>query len=610
VDKLKNIKQGGEKPVRLDECVKTGSIDPELRYRRLLEAVPHGILILDAGTGEVIDANPFLEKMLGYGRQELLGKKLWEIGLFMDGEINRTAFREMQRSAYIRFDDLRLKTRDGQPTDVEFICIVYSIGPQRVIQCDIRAINEQKQARILQEATYQIAMAAETTKDLGDLYLRIHQIISLVMPAENFYIALYDETQNVLHFSYFKDMLDEPYLDNMDPGKGLTAYVLRTGKSLLCTQAVHDELERQGAVRLIGVPSAIWLGVPLIIEGKTLGAMVVQHYTDPAAYGEREQHMLEFVSSQIALAISRKQAEEGLRRSKQEFQSLVNNSPDAITRFDLEGRYLYVNPAQAGLLGLPTQEIIGKYCWDLVKPINIEEGKIIDNQFKMILKDPREHIIEYQIMTPQGLRWVQSREVPEFAEDSSIESVMVVTRDITERKQMEEQLRYLTNHDKLTGLYNRAFFEEELSRLDRGRYFPVSIIMADIDDLKETNDSLGHDAGDDVLRRFAQVLGAAFRTEDVVARIGGDEFAVLVPNTGAKAAEAALGRVKNILDEHNAAFDGNPLQLSFGVSTAEKRASLTDKLKEADKNMYVEKQAHDESRKHPGKTNEREISPL
>jgi diguanylate cyclase (GGDEF)-like protein len=146
-------------------------------------------------------------------------------------------------------------------------------------------------------------------------------------------------------------------------------------------------------------------------------------------------------------------------------------------------------------------------------------------------------------------------------------------------------------------LYNRTFFEDELNRLNRGREFPVSIIMADIDDLKETNDSLGHAAGDAILKRFAQVLGAAFRTEDVTARIGGDEFAVLMPNADAKAAEDALSRVKRILHEHNAALDGNPLQLSFGVSTAENRAPLTEVLKEADKKMYAEKQAHDDSRK-------------
>ena len=149
------------------------------------------------------------------------------------------------------------------------------------------------------------------------------------MPAENFYITLYDEEQDLLHFSYFKDAQDEPFLGEIQPGQGLTAYVLRTGKSLLCTQAVHNELERQGVVKLLGVPSAIWLGVPLVIEGKTIGAMVVQHYTDPQAYGEREQHMLEFVSSQVAISIGRKQAEAALQRQLKEITVLHNVSKAA-----------------------------------------------------------------------------------------------------------------------------------------------------------------------------------------------------------------------------------------------------------------------------------------
>ncbi len=594
---MKNTKHVGKDPVQPVKPVIWGLKDTELRYQRLFETVQEGILILDADTGEVMDVNPALEKILGYSREEFLGKKLWEIVAFKDIEACRTAIRDLHENDYLRYDDLSLETIDGQITDVEFIFHVYFVGLQRVIQCNLRVINEQKQAHALLQAVYQIAIAAETTKDLSDLFLRIHQIISSVMPAEFFYITLFDETLNVLRFPYFKNGMDEPYLDKIEPGLGLTAYVLRTGKSLLCTQPVHDELERQGAVKLLGVPSAIWLGVPLTIEGKTIGAMVVQHYTDPEAYSEREQHILEFVSSQVALAISRKQAEEALRQHEQEYQTLVDNSPDAITRFDLEGRFQYVNPAQAELMGLPPKEIIGKNIRDLFEPDDIKIGNLFDQQVKKIIEDPREQFIEFQTLTSQGLRWVQSREVPEFANDGSIESVLVVTRDITERKQMEEKLRYMTIHDTLTGLYNRTYFEEELSRLERGREFPVSIIMMDTDDLKETNDSLGHAAGDALLKRVARVLTSAFRTEDVVARIGGDEFAVILPITDTKAAENALGRVRRILAEHNAAFDGNPLQLSFGISTAETHTTLAEVLKKADEMMYGEKQAHDECRK-------------
>ncbi|MEW5939759.1 MAG: PAS domain S-box protein, partial [Chloroflexota bacterium] len=219
-----------------------------------------------------------------------------------------------------------------------------------------RDITERKQADALQDAVYRIANAAETAPSFNDLFAQIHQIIASVMPAENFFITLYDEKKNVLSFPYFKDAADEPYLEQIEPGKGLTAYVLRTGKSLLCTQAVHDELERQGAVKLLGVPSKIWLGVPLLIEGRAIGVMVVQHYTDPDAYGLREQHILEFVSSQVAVAIQRKQAEEALRESESRYRTLFSGMLDGVYRSTHAGKFVDVNPAMVKLFGYDTRE--------------------------------------------------------------------------------------------------------------------------------------------------------------------------------------------------------------------------------------------------------------
>ncbi|MCX6917030.1 MAG: PAS domain S-box protein, partial [Verrucomicrobia bacterium] len=118
----------------------------EMRYRRLFETAQDGILILNAGTGQIEDVNPFLTDMLGYTREQLLGNKIWEIGPFKDTKASKAEFRELQRETYVRYDDLPLETSDGQPINVEFVSNVYQVNGGKVIQCNIRDITKRKQA--------------------------------------------------------------------------------------------------------------------------------------------------------------------------------------------------------------------------------------------------------------------------------------------------------------------------------------------------------------------------------------------------------------------------------------------------------------------------------
>jgi diguanylate cyclase (GGDEF)-like protein len=174
--------------------------------------------------------------------------------------------------------------------------------------------------------------------------------------------------------------------------------------------------------------------------------------------------------------------------------------------------------------------------------------------------------------------------------------VDVLESDIVRRKQVELDLRTMSIHDALTGLYNRHFFEEEIARLERELRFPVSILMADVDRLKEINDSQGHAAGDALLRQVAQILTSSFRALDSIARIGGDEFAVLLAETDRAAAEAALQRFRQVLENYNVTHLERPIHLSYGMSTAQKGDLLTDVLKQADENMYREKRRLEVSR--------------
>jgi len=153
----------------------------------------------------------------------------------------------------------------------------------------------------------------------------------------------------------------------------------------------------------------------------------------------------------------------------------------------------------------------------------------------------------------------------------------------------QEELRHLSTHDILTGLYNRAFFEEELKRLSAGRRFPVSILAADVDGLKIVNDTLGHEAGDRLLKLAAAALSGAFRTGDVIARVGGDEFCVLLPAADADAVQEAMARIRQRLEALNRTGIEFAVSISLGAATALSAGELSGALRASDERMYREK---------------------
>ena len=151
-------------------------------------------------------------------------------------------------------------------------------------------------------------------------------------------------------------------------------------------------------------------------------------------------------------------------------------------------------------------------------------------------------------------------------------------------------------HDPLTGLYNRAFFEEEMNRLGDGRHDPVGLIMCDIDGLKLVNDTLGHNAGDSLLVAAAGVLKNAFREGDMIARIGGDEFAVLLSRSDNNTVENIYNRVQKAIETYNAAGPDIPVSMSIGFATRiDPSTSMRELFKKADNNMYREKICHMQS---------------
>ena len=226
-----------------------------------------------------------------------------------------------------------------------------------------------RRQRRIQEATYAIAQAVTSSEGLDDLYARIHRIVAGLMEARNLYIALLDDATGSLTFPYFRDEIDaEPPAGPVPVGRGLTGYVLRKGEPLLASPEVFDALVARGEVEPIGAASIDWLGVPLRAGDRTIGVLAVQSYAGNLRYGEEDQALLGFVSSQVALAIERRRAEEALRQSERSHRALLEALPDLLFVLGRDGRYKAVHAARPETLAAPRETLLGTSVPTILPP--------------------------------------------------------------------------------------------------------------------------------------------------------------------------------------------------------------------------------------------------
>jgi len=430
----------------------------------LFNSSPEALVYLDEKSN-ILDINPRFTKLFGYTLEEIKGRNLNDGMIHPPNKIEEG--KDLDKIAlskgYFNYETIR-KKKDGTlfPVSISGSNIIIDGQLKGIIGTYID-ITERKQNEKLQEVLYNISKAANSPISLDQLYKTIHKELGSIIDTTNFYIALVDEEEDKIFFPYNIDNTKPVHLPRTIYHNSLVAQVIRTGESILVNQEMIKGKKFMEEVKeWFGTLRKVWLGSPLKVEDRVIGAVVVQSYTNPELYSEKDIGLLEFVSSQVATAI--------------------------------------------------------------------------------------------------------------------------------ERKRIEEKIRYLSFHDALTGLYNRAYFEEELERYNFPRYYPLSIMMADINGLKVVNDTFGHDQGDKLLQHLASLLNSISRKGDVVARLGGDEFVILLPSTTAEQVHDFHERIKKTCEKDIIKPIYLRPSIALGCITQKGEYQNTETLlKEVDKRMYQDK---------------------
>ncbi|SHH78509.1 PAS domain S-box protein [Clostridium grantii] len=289
----------------------------------------------------------------------------------------------------------------------------------------------------------------------------------------------------------------------------------------------------------------------------------------------------------------RKRIEDELRISEEKYRLLTEYASDVIWVLNTNrNKFTYISPSIFYLRGYTPEEAMEENLEQaLTKESYDVMTNVIERGINCFIKEPDKYYSytnEIQQPCKNGdIIWVEVSSKYRYNHMGEIE-VVGVSRNIEERKKSENQVIYLSYHDQLTGLFNRRFYEEELKLLDNKRNLPITLVMADVNGLKLTNDAFGHLIGDEVLIRFGKILANETRGNDIVARTGGDEFVLLLPNTNSDEAKIIIKRIKAAIDKEK--IEKTILSVSFGWETKNSIDEDFEKIyTKAEDNMYRKK---------------------
>ncbi len=418
----------------------------------------------------------------------------------------------------------------------------------------------------------------------------LHQILKL-SGSQYGYIYLYDEEKQEFTLnSWTNGVMDECLIENAPKVyqlayTGIWGEVVRQRKPIIVNDLTTPSPLKKGYPKG-HVQLQRFMTVPVFIDGRIVA--VVGLGNKLSDYQESDVYEITVIMNGVWNAVQRRESTELLGYERHKYLQILLSIGDAVIVVDCHKKIAMINAVACKLTGWSSKDAIGKYYKEVFVLSHEQDGVSIEDPIEKVF-DTRDvqQLGNHAILTSKyGKKYNLEDSASPFPDDKrDFAGVVIVFRDVTDKKIQRKKIEYMSFHDPLTGLYNRRFFEEEMHRIDTVRNLPISIIMGDVNSLKLTNDIFGHSFGDVLLKSIADMMHSACRADDIIARWGGDEFVLLLPRTSYEDAANISQRIKKEVSELQIRAVRGSISIGYDSKT-QADEDIVHTLNRAESKMY------------------------